>query len=114
MIPIFTAMLTMIVPAIAIAASSAEIAAGCSPPRVMIAVSTSVRSDDQQQHGDALLAEPPAAHFAATAATATNSDEAERRNQRDRIAGRGRRIGFGRLAIEPQTGAPGDRDARAG
>lgn len=40
--PIFTAILTMIVPAIAIAASSGEIAPGCKPPRVMIAVSTSV------------------------------------------------------------------------
>ena len=54
----------------------------------MIAVSTSV--DPTISSSTAIPCSPnrPAAHFAATAAKATNSDEAERRHQRDRIAGR--------------------------
>ena len=71
--PIFTAMFAMIVPAIAIAASKGEIATGGNPPRVMIAVSTSV--DPTISSNKAMPRSPkrPAAHLAATAAKATNS-----------------------------------------
>ena len=78
----------------------------------MIAVSTSVDPTISSSTAMPLLAEPPAAHLAATAAMATNSDEAERGHQRDRVAGRGRRVGFGRLAVEPEAGAPGDDQRR--
>ena len=79
--PSFTAMLASTVPAKRQRRQRGAIASGRQPARVTIAASTSIDPDDQQQHGNALLAEPARSPARGHRRDGDEHEEAERRQR---------------------------------